>query len=355
LSLVAICAMALFLSMWAVALAQDETTTTTTITGTGGTTTTTGAGGSTTTTVAGGTTTSSEPATTTTEIPIITVTPPVEDAVPTFLATAEGRLAWTGIVPGGYYSTMYVYDLGTMTNVEIPAAAPGPYYNPSADGPWVVYQGGRAGAYNDIYAYDTGNGLVKRITFNSDPGDGEDWNPRIDQGRIVWEKHAVGGGTTGIYLYDLGGGTGATAELLLPGTDYHNPDIWGDYVVCVKDAPTANGSEIVLYNLKTKLVKSIASSEKGNDDPRIDSGYVVWSSGSVPQANWYPWSTYQIQLYSIATGTTTALTDNMAGNFRPSTPSLGNSETRRASSPMTGSQKTGTTSLSPAKSSSLPT
>lgn len=308
LSLVVLCAMALLLGMWAVALAQETTTTTTT-----------GTDESTTTSEGGETTTSStdESTTSTTEIPIVAIAPPVEEAVPTFLSIAEGRLAWTGLVPGKY-STMYVYDIATLLNIQIPTTSPGPYYNPSADGPWVVYQGGRAGAYCDIYAYDTGNGLVKRVTNNTDPGDGEDWNPRVDDSRVVWEKHVPNSATkTGIYFYDLNGKTAETPTLLLAGDSYHDPDIWGDYVVCVKDDAISGGSEIILYNLKTQVTQSIASSENNNERPRIDSGYVVWSSGDPPVAAWYPWSTYQVEVYEIATGTTTELTDNEAGNSDP--------------------------------------
>ena len=307
--------MALLLSMWAIALAQETTTTTTT--GTGDSTTTTASGGSTTTSEGGGTTSSTE-STATTAIEIVTVTSLPEDAVPTFVATAGGRLAWTGISPGGY-STMYVFSLSTSINIQIPAATPGPYYNPSADGPWVVYQGGRAGGYDDIWAYDTGSGATKRITNNSDPGDGNDWNPRIDNGRIVWEKRAANSNSeTGIYLYDLNAPSTKPLTLLLAGADYRSPDIWGDYVVCVKDAATGNGSEIILYNLKTDTVQIIASGAKNNEHPRIDSGHVVWSSGDIPEANWYAWSTYQIKLYDISTGVTTDLTDNAAGNSSPS-------------------------------------
>ncbi len=308
-SLVAICAMALLLGMWAVALAQETTTTTTTATGES---TTTSEGGDTTTT------SEQESTTTTTDIEIVSISSPVEGAVPTFLSVAGGLLAWTGMVPG-QYSTMYLYDIATLANIKIPVASPGPYYNPSSDGPWVVYQGGRAGAYCDIYAYDTGNGLVKRITNNADPGDGEDWNPRIDDSRVVWEKHVPGNqARSGIYLYDLNGKTAQLPALLLIGNDYHDPDIWGDYVVCVKDAGGGGGSEIILYNVKTQVSRSIASGEKNNERPRIDSGRVVWSSGDVPVASWYPWSTYQIKLYDIATGKVTDLTDSETGNSDPS-------------------------------------
>jgi hypothetical protein len=235
--------------------------------------------------------------------------------VPSFVSAANGRLAWTGAKVGGY-SDMYVFTLVSGVNTAIPMAYSGKYYNPSSDGPWVVFQGGRAGAYDDIYLYDTGNGLIQQITHNSDVGDNNDWNPRIDNGRIVWEKDMTGAtAKPGIYLYDI---NTATTTLLLAGDGYRDPDISGDFVVCSK-AAQGGGSEIILYNIVTNESKSIAAGTRSNEDPRIDSGKIVWSSGdiwtsSAPDV----WPTYEIQLYDITSGTTTALTNNISGNAKPS-------------------------------------
>jgi len=244
-----------------------------------------------------------------------TIPTPVSTATPSFISASSGYLVWTGAQPGGL-SNLYVFTLVSGTNVCVPTGLPGNYYNPSADGPLVVYQGARAGAFDDIYLYDTGNGLVQQLTHNSDPGDRDDWNPRIDQWRVVWEKHVKSGpAKSGIYLYDIQ--TGVTT-LLLEGDQYRDPDLSGDYVVCVKSLDTG-GSEIILYNLVTQEIRSIGDSTRSNEDPRIDSGLVVWSSGQV----WSPsapdvWFTYQIQLYDIASGTLTSLTNNASGNTKPS-------------------------------------
>ncbi len=247
---------------------------------------------------------------------IRTIPTPVTNAVPSFISGDNGKIAWTGAVPGGY-SNMYIYDLASSNNKLIPASLAGSYYNPCADGVWVVYQGGRAGGYDDIYLYDTGNGVVQQITRNTDPGDHNDWNPRLDTGRIVWEKDVTGTvAKAGIYLYDI---EKQSASLIIEGNSYRNPDIGGDYVVCVKNVATTNGTEIVLYNLKTKELKSIAASTKSNEHPRVDSGMVIWSQGDIWTASVPDTSmTYQIQLYDIAAGTTTALTNNVAGNVNPS-------------------------------------
>jgi hypothetical protein len=235
--------------------------------------------------------------------------------VPSFISAGNGRIVWTGTVPGGY-SNNYVYDVAARTNSQIPTAFPGNYYNPACDGSLVVYQGGRAGGYDDIYMYDTTSGLVQQITHNSDPGDSNDWNPRVDDEKIVWQKDMVGANAKpGIYLYDMVKGT---VECVLAGHEYRDPDVWQDYVVAVKDAPTGNGTEIVLLNLKTKEVKTIAPAIKSNEHPRLDSGYLVWSQGDIPTPIFFPWDTYQIMLYSIASGITVAFTDNKLGNVNPS-------------------------------------
>lgn len=244
-----------------------------------------------------------------------TIPTPVSTATPSFVSASGGFLAWTGAERGGL-SNMYVFTLLSGDNIRIPAGPPGNYYNPSADGPWIVYQGARAGAYDDIYLYETNNGLVRQITYNIEPGNGHDWNPRIDQGRIVWEKHVKSEeAKPGIYLYDIE--TGLTT-LLLEGDQYHDPDLSGDYVVCTKTTETG-GSEIILYNLVTREIKSIADDTRSNEDPRIDSGLVVWSSGEVwsssaPEV----WFTYQIHMYDIDSDTLVPLTNDVRGHTKPS-------------------------------------
>ncbi len=250
-----------------------------------------------------------------------TIPTPVAGVQPSFLAAESGRLAWTGAVVGNWNSEMFVYDLSTGRNTAMNVKPPGSYYNPSADGPWVAFQGHTTGAFDDIYLYDNANGQISRITNNEDVGDRNDWNPRVDANRIVWEKDMLGSNPKpGIYLYDIFLGT---RTLIIPGSEYRNPDIWGDWVVCVKNDRTlgVNGSEIVLYNLLDRSTKSIAvdTGTMNNDGPCIDNGWVVWASGDLWKAGAPdPWPTYQINLYRIETGETFALTNNVSGNFNPS-------------------------------------
>ncbi|NLE10478.1 MAG: hypothetical protein GX630_03140 [Actinobacteria bacterium] len=314
-ALIALFAIALFVGAAAVASADDDPSTTTsdtTASDESSTTTDTTASDESTTT------SSTESTTTTTELQwwkVNSIDVTELGLVPSFISVANGLIAWTGVTPGGY-SSMYLYDVAKNTNVKIPEPLPGNYYNPCSDGSVVVYQGGRAGGYDDIFMCDTGNGTVRQLTHNSDPGDGNDWNPRISDGRIVWEKHMVGiMARSGIYVYDLNKG-GVTR--ILEGEAYHDPDIWKEYVVCVKNADTGYGSEIVLYNLKTGQLKTIASDEWSNLHPRIDDGLVVWSSGETATPIYYPLDTYHVQVYDIAADVTVTLTDETVGNSNPS-------------------------------------
>ncbi len=254
-----------------------------------------------------------------------TISTPASGWQPSFAAAHGGRIAWTGARAS--LSQMFVYTLSTGLNATISAGPPGAYYNPSADGPWVAFQGHASGAYDDIYLYDTANGQVARVTNNADAGDWNDWNPRVDADRIVWEKDMLGSNPKpGIYLYNIA--FGGSPSLIIAGSEYRNPDIWGDYVVCVKNDQTlgVNGSQIILYDLLTKQERSIPMADgaittgtMNNDGPCIDSGWVVWSSGDIWQAGGTDRSSsYQIYAYNIESGQTIQVTNNVAGNFNPS-------------------------------------
>jgi hypothetical protein len=305
-TLVALCAMALFVGTTTMVSADTDTSTTTTT------------GDDTTTTTEGATTTTAPETTTTTEDVNWWTVQPISftdlNLVPSYVSVGDKKVVWTGITPGGF-SGMYVYDIVAQTNTPIPQILPGNYYNPDCDGSLVVYQGGRAGGYDDIFVYDTNNGVIRQLTQNSDPGDYNDWNPRIDNDRIVWEKDMLGASAKpGIYLFDM---NTVTISCVLAGDEYHTPDVAGDYIVAVKSEGSSTATEIVLYNIKTQVTEVISPPGTNNEHPRIDRGQVVWASGDAPSTLYYPWSTYQIYLYDIASGESTALTDNAAGNFNP--------------------------------------
>lgn len=303
--------MALSIGLTTIVSAAGATSTTSTAAA--GTTTT----GDTTTTTTAPTTTLPESTTTTEDVDwwrVESIDVTELNLVPSYIAVGDKKIAWTGITPGGF-SGMYIYDIVSKENAPIKQLMPGNYYNPACDGSLVVYQGARAGAYDDIFVYDTNSKLVRQLTHNSDPGDYHDWNPRIDDGRIVWEKDMLGpAAKPGIYLYDMNRGK---LSCVLAGDEYHSPDVSGDYVVAVKNAPSGNSTQIVLYNIKTQTTKIISPPDTNNEHPRIDKGFVVWSSGKIPSTIYYPWDTYQILLYDIARDITSPLTDNKAGNFNP--------------------------------------
>jgi hypothetical protein len=308
-TLIALGAMALFVTMTTFVSADTPVTTTTT---TGATTTTTDATG-------GSSTTSPVSTTVTTDATEWWIIRAYDfkdfGVVPSSISVSDRRIAWTGITPGGF-SSIYIWDMVRLKNMAIPQPLPGNFYNPCSDGKLVVYQGSRAGGYDDLFLYNLDNKTVRQLTHNTDPGDANDSSPRIDDNRVVWKKDMTGAAAKpGIYLLQL---DNPKQVCILPGGEYSDPDISGDWVVAVKNAPTGTTTEIVLYNLVTKETLSIAPAGTNNEHPRINGSFVVWSSGEPPTAIYYPWNTYQIMAYNIANGKSAALTDNEFGNATPS-------------------------------------
>ncbi len=248
------------------------------------------------------------------------VATPVKNAKPSFVTALGDYLAWTGSYNG--VSKMYVYDLVAGQNVWVNPGPSGSYYNPAAEGKYVVFQGSTTGGYDHIYLYDRDAKSAQIISSLGLDGEQNDWNPRIQGGRVVWDKDTADPAAgSGIYLYDI---STRDKRPIIAGPEYRNPDIWGEYVVCVKNAVSdagPNASEIVLYNLSTGETKVISNTrpDKNNEHPRIDGGRVVWSSGDVwtPDAgtNWS--NTYQICLYDIGSGETSVLTTGGSGNLNP--------------------------------------
>lgn len=247
------------------------------------------------------------------------VATPVQYSTPSFISPLGDYIAWTGSYKG--VAKMYVYDLLTGKNTYVNPGPAGSYYNPAAEGEYVVFQGATTGGYADIYLYDRESQNV-RIISNTLDGDRDDWNPRIQNGRVVWEKDTADPAQgAGIYLYDI---DSRTQERILPGPEYRDPDIWGDYVVCVRDTTSQygpNASEILLHNLESNetVVIGGADDNQNNEHPRIDGGTVVWSSGELWSADSADsWTdTYQIRVYDIGAQTTTSITNDLAGNLNP--------------------------------------
>lgn len=246
------------------------------------------------------------------------VATPIQNTKPSFITALGDWLAWTGSYNG--VSKMYIYDLVAGQNVWINPGPSGSYYNPAAEGDNVVFQGSTTGGYDHIYLYDRVTKKTELISSLGLDGEQNDWNPRIQAGRVVWEKDTADPATgAGIYVYNT---STRDKQKIIAGPEYRDPDIWGDYAVCVKNSASdvgPNASEIVLYNLNTAEIKVIASADKNNEHPRINGGRVVWSSGNI----WTPdtansWSTtYQICLYDIGSGETSVLTNNAGGNLKP--------------------------------------
>ena len=132
------------------------------------------------------------------------VATPVTNTAPSFVAPAR-RLSRLDRLVQGRLQDVHVRPAcpgRTPTSTPDPS---GSYYNPAAEGEYIVFQGATTGGYDDIYLYDRDAARRRRSSAPwASTGISDDWNPRIQGGRVVWEKDTADPATgSGIYLYDI--------------------------------------------------------------------------------------------------------------------------------------------------------
>ncbi len=192
------------------------------------------------------------------------VATPVKNTTPSFITATGNYLPWSGSYKG--ISKMYMYDLSSGRNVYIDPGPAGSYYRPAAEDDDVVFQGATTGGYDDIYLYDRGTGRREVISLLGLDGDRNDWNPRIQGGRVVWEKDTADPATgSGIYLYDI---STREKKMILAGPEYRDPDIWGDYVVCVKNTSSSATGPTPPRSSSTTSTPPRSRSRRGRQEQR---------------------------------------------------------------------------------------
>ena len=139
---------------------------------------------------------------------------------PSFVAPLGDYLAWTGSYKG--VSKMYLYDLLAGQNAYINPGPSGSYYNPAAEGDYVVFQGATTGGYErHLPVRPRCADRLRSSAPWASMGTRDDWNPRIQGGRVVWEKDTADPATgSGIYLYDIGT---RDKRLIIAGPEYRDP------------------------------------------------------------------------------------------------------------------------------------
>ena len=206
-------------------------------------------------------------------------------------------------------------------NAYVDPGPSGSYYNPAAEGNYIVFQGATTGGYDNIYLYDREAQQTELISSMGLDGDQNNWNARIQGGKVVWEKDTadptVG---SGIYLYDT-----STHDKKI---DPRRPRVPGPrYLGRLRGVRQGRDLRRRTQRQRDRSLQPddlgattvIATGDKNNEHPRIDGGKVVWSSGDI----WTPdsartWSTtYQVCLYDIGSAGTTVLTSDAAGNLNP--------------------------------------
>ncbi|NLV25916.1 MAG: PKD domain-containing protein [Methanomicrobiales archaeon] len=112
-------------------------------------------------------------------------------------------------------------------------------------------------------------GTEKQITF----GALNHVNPRVSDGRVVFEEWSSGVSAIGLYDIDSGG-----LFPVYPGKlQQSNPDISGRIVVYEQAGATANPiTNIFGYDLQTDTAAAISSSTSNQNNPVISGRYITW-------------------------------------------------------------------------------
>jgi len=215
--------------------------------------------------------------------------------VPVFLGVDSKQIS-------DYYIYMYDIPTGGITTIASNKAG---LFSPSIDDNKVVYI-----SYSDngpdIHVFDILSGEIKQIT--SDPY-GQD-RPQIYKNRVVWEdersKYADGSRVTNvldIYMHDLT--TDEEMPLITTQLKEMLPEIYGDMVVCEIYSDVAY-ERIYSYNISSKELREITSSQMMMGAPKIYMNTVVWTTligGG------------DIFAYDLVTGKKTQITDSVEDEF----------------------------------------
>jgi beta propeller repeat protein len=201
-----------------------------------------------------------------------------------------------------------LYNLDTATATIIAAALADETF-PTVNGEWVAYQSGPTGA-RDIYRYHIPTKTTERVT--TDPRD--QINPAISGNRLVWEDYRNGLAdiysldlTTGIetritadidnqtrptvlndtvlwvdqrhgnrelYRYSFTDGT--TTRLSYSATDEAQPYLSGGTAVFVDYASGPSDPNLSIIDLTTKRSMRLISEPHHQEEPRLESGRLVW-------------------------------------------------------------------------------
>ncbi|MDD1662424.1 MAG: hypothetical protein LUQ60_01585 [Methanomicrobiales archaeon] len=172
-------------------------------------------------------------------------------------------LAWQDEPPGHSSVNVFLYDLGTLAKLKVPAHTWA--YTPDLSGGRVIWIDDPTAPA--VYLYDIPGKTMRRVTNKTGIKD----TPALEGDRITWAD--TRNDYAEVYVLDLT--TGVETQVTSDNTNHFTPAISGDRVVWVD---FRNGNrDIFLSDLAARRELAVTTSEGDQVDPRISGCTVAWA------------------------------------------------------------------------------
>lgn len=184
---------------------------------------------------------------------------------------------------------IYLYNISTGITTQVTNNSAYDDF-PLVEGDYVIWQGGNAQGWAEIWAYKISTG---QITNLSNTAVGNESEATISGRYVAWTNGNLS-------IYDL-----QTMQLVrtIPLTDYdREPQLDGNYLIWRNYNTSTGFSRIKLHNIVTNTTTELTAGELVYDF-MLNGDYAVWNASDGTDA--------EIYLYRISTQTTSTLTNNV--------------------------------------------